>query len=412
MRAPDAKTWVRVALVLVAAAFVAYMILIPAVDAILSSFREQPKKIIQIQNDMTLAEKIRLRTIEGVTAFWFFAFGAAIGSFLNVVVYRMPMGESLVFRRSRCPMCGTQISGRDNVPILGWLMLGGRCRTCGDSISLRYPTIELIVGSLFLLLYFAELISGGMNLPIRRPNDYAGVVWIIFYTKWDLVTIYLFHCAMLSLLLALALIDLDGKRLPMKSLVLFGLLLAVPACLFPQLLLVKLPLQSFGASMPTWAQPLVTVLAGAAFGLLGAIAISAAIRQAAFAGSQFGAGLVLIGICLGWQAVLASLVITLVLKLGAILVGKWGVRERLPEEAFADLPQVGGDAVDAEAVGAEPVDAGAVDEEAVEREANATLVSNRVPTRVRALSLPLSMYLFIAAAIHQFAWRWLFPFMG
>ena len=397
MRAPDAKTWVRVALVLAVVAFVTYMILIPAGDAILSSFRGQPKKILQIQNELTLAENIRLRTIEGVTAFWFFAFGAAIGSFLNVVVYRMPMGESLVFKRSRCPMCGTQISGRDNVPILGWLMLGGRCRTCGGSIPLRYPAIELIVGSLFLLLYYAELISGGANLPIRRPNDYAGVVWIIFYTKWDLVAIYLFHCSMLSILLALALIDLDGKRLPMKSLTLFGLLLAIPACLFPQLLLVRVPLQSFGTPMPTWAQPLATVLVGALFGLLSTIAISGAIRQAAFAETHFGAGLMLIGSCLGWQAVLASLLITLVLKLGAFLVGKWGTRDRLPEESFAELPQL-----DEEGGNARVVD----------EEANATMDPNLGQVHVRTLIFPLSMFLFIAAAIHQVVWSWLFHFIG
>ena len=120
MKVPDAKAWVRIALVLLAIAFVTYMVFIPTVDAILSSFREKPKKIMQLQNDMTLAEQVRLRTIEGVTAFWFFAYGAAIGSFLNVVVYRMPRGESLVLKRSRCPMCGTQIAGRDNIPILGW----------------------------------------------------------------------------------------------------------------------------------------------------------------------------------------------------------------------------------------------------------------------------------------------------
>lgn len=86
MKLPDAKAWVRIALILPAVAFVTYMVFISTVDAILSSFREKPKKIMQLQNDMTLAEQVRLRTIEGVTAFWFFAYGAAIGPSQSTVV--------------------------------------------------------------------------------------------------------------------------------------------------------------------------------------------------------------------------------------------------------------------------------------------------------------------------------------
>jgi leader peptidase (prepilin peptidase)/N-methyltransferase len=394
MKVPDAKAWVRIALVLLAVTFVTYMVFIPTVDAILSSFREKTKKIMQVQNDMTFSEQIRFRTIEGMTAFWFFAYGAAIGSFLNVVVYRMPLGESLAFKRSRCPMCGTQISGRDNIPILGWLMLGGRCRACGVAISLRYPTIELIVGLLFLLLYFVELISGGVNLPIRRPNDYAGVVWIIFYTKWDMVTIYLFHCAMLSMLLALALIDLDGKRLPLKSLILFALLLAVPACLFPHLLLVKIPVSSFGVAMPTWAQAPATILGGAIAGLFGAIAIAFAVwRGASRVEIHFVLGLMLVGISLGWQAVLETLVITVILKLGWSIVSRWSPRKELPDSVNSEVSDIEDT------------------KSALEPELEGVNLRSDMgsdPTRVRGRSLQLSMFLFNAAVIHQVAWRWVF----
>ena len=397
MKVPDAKAWVRIALVLLAIAFVTYMVFIPTVDAILSSFREKPKKIMQLQNDMTLAEQVRLRTIEGVTAFWFFAYGAAIGSFLNVVVYRMPRGESLVLKRSRCPMCGTQIAGRDNIPILGWLMLGGRCRACGVAISLRYPTIELIVGLLFLLLYFVELISGGVNLPIRRPNDYAGVVWIIFYTKWDLVTIYLFHCAMLSMLLALALIDLDGKRLPMKSLILFALLLAVPAGLFPHLLLVKIPVSSFGVALPTWAQAPATIVVGAIAGLFGAIAIAFAfLRDFRRVEIHFVLGLMLVGVSLGWQAVLETLVITLILKLGWSLVSRWSPRKELPDAVNSEVSDL-----------EETKSALELDLEGVNLRRDMGLD----PTRVCGRNLQLSMFLFNAAVIHQVIWRWWFDFL-
>jgi leader peptidase (prepilin peptidase)/N-methyltransferase len=70
--------------------------------------------------------------------------GAAIGSFMNVCVHRLPHGESVVRPRSHCPSCGTDIPARDNIPILSWLLLRGRCRGCGERISLRYPLVELV----------------------------------------------------------------------------------------------------------------------------------------------------------------------------------------------------------------------------------------------------------------------------
>src|SRR5437588_12624225 len=76
------------------------------------------------------------------------ALGAAIGSFLNVVAYRLPRRESLVRPGSRCPGCGTAIKTYDNVPVLGWLLLRGRCRSCRISISARYPIVEATTAAL------------------------------------------------------------------------------------------------------------------------------------------------------------------------------------------------------------------------------------------------------------------------
>ena len=75
--------------------------------------------------------------------------GLVVGSFLNVVVHRLPKGESLVSPGSRCPSCGTAIRARDNVPVLSWLALGGRCRNCGERISGRYPLVEAATAALF-----------------------------------------------------------------------------------------------------------------------------------------------------------------------------------------------------------------------------------------------------------------------
>ena len=76
--------------------------------------------------------------------------GLAVGSFLNVVIYRVPRKESVVRPRSRCPGCGTQLAERDNIPIVSWVLLRGHCRTCGDPISARYPLVELTTAALFV----------------------------------------------------------------------------------------------------------------------------------------------------------------------------------------------------------------------------------------------------------------------
>ena len=76
--------------------------------------------------------------------------GAAVGSFLNVCIYRWPEGESVVSPRSRCPVCGHEIGWRDNVPVLSWVLLRGRCRGCGTPISVQYPLVELTTALLWL----------------------------------------------------------------------------------------------------------------------------------------------------------------------------------------------------------------------------------------------------------------------
>ena len=92
---------------------------------------------------------------------WAFAVGAVVGSFLNVVIARVPAGESVVRPRSRCPRCRTPISWRDNMPVLSWVLLGGRCRTCRAAISWRYPLVELLGGAAALVSVSRHGLSPG-----------------------------------------------------------------------------------------------------------------------------------------------------------------------------------------------------------------------------------------------------------
>jgi leader peptidase (prepilin peptidase)/N-methyltransferase len=79
-------------------------------------------------------------------------FGVTIGSFLNVVLWRVPRRESIVSPPSHCPVCGTPLAARDLVPVVSWVALRGRCRTCNTAISVRYPLVEFGCGALFALV--------------------------------------------------------------------------------------------------------------------------------------------------------------------------------------------------------------------------------------------------------------------
>ena len=122
-------------------------------------------------------------------SFWFvFAalFGAIVGSFLNVVAYRVPRGLSVVTPRSRCPWCGGGIAARDNLPVIGYLLLRGRCRRCGGPIGWRYPAVEAGMATLFAFVF--------LRFGTRPQALVAGLL--------------------VSLLAALALIDVDHLVLP------------------------------------------------------------------------------------------------------------------------------------------------------------------------------------------------------
>lgn len=139
-----------------------------------------------------------------MTAFlvgWCAVLGLLVGSFLNVVIWRVPRDESIVHPRSRCPRCGNQLRTVDNLPVLSWLFLRGKCHFCGEPISARYPLVELLTGVLF------------------------GVTAAKFGFDWALPA----FLVLVAGLIALSGIDLDHKRLPIK--VLYPVLFAVAALL-------------------------------------------------------------------------------------------------------------------------------------------------------------------------------------
>lgn len=107
--------------------------------------------------------------------------GLVIGSFLNVVIHRLPLGESVVRPRSRCPHCGHQLSGLENVPVISWLALRGKCRECGAPISPRYPLIELATGMLYV-----AVVAAAWDDPARIALGLMLVTALVPITAIDL----------------------------------------------------------------------------------------------------------------------------------------------------------------------------------------------------------------------------------
>jgi leader peptidase (prepilin peptidase)/N-methyltransferase len=236
--------------------------------------------------------------------------GACIGSFLNVVAWRLPRQESLLWPASHCPRCGTPLAWHDNLPVLGWLLLRGRCRHCHQRIAFRYPLVELLTAGLWLAVLQARPEAMG-PAPQILPLLLAG---------WLLV----------SWLVPLVLIDLDQLWLP-EPLCRWGLLLglAVTALLgFPQ-----------GAALGRLL--LLEHLLAAALGLLGFEAVSA-LAEKALGKPALGLGdaklAALMGAWLGLRGL--ALAVALAVLLGALvgglarLLGRLGAGQPFPFGPF------------------------------------------------------------------------------
>src|SRR5215510_11637265 len=105
-------------------------------------------------------------------------FGAIIGSFLNVVVHRVPIDESIVFPNSRCPSCGAAIAFYDNIPVLSYLFLGAKCRKCKEHISFRYPAVELLTALLFVGVAWHDKLSVALPFDLVLSSALLALVFI------------------------------------------------------------------------------------------------------------------------------------------------------------------------------------------------------------------------------------------
>jgi len=267
---------------------------------------------------------------------WLFCLGATVGSFLNVVIYRLPRKKNLAHPGSYCPRCGHPIRLSDNIPILSWLWLGGRCRDCRGAISPRYFAVELTVASTFVLVLAAEhfLPPGSLGFPTRRrltPLD-----------TWPFWSMYLMHLVLVTTLIAAILIRADGFPVPVR---LYFPTLAV-SCFVPLLWpeIRSMPALANGALAP-WQTATIDGLAGLcagfAMGLGGYLAIH---RSRGLAPIALGCSL---GVVLGWQrAMIWSLPILLVAAMASYSLARFA-RSDLPNEPVPASDHIASPAADA-----------------------------------------------------------------
>jgi leader peptidase (prepilin peptidase)/N-methyltransferase len=255
---------------------------------------------------------------------WLFVLGGAVGSFLNVVIYRLPLGMSLLRPGSHCPACKQPIRWFHNLPILGWLILRGRCRDCRAKIPARYPLVEAFTAGLFVLLGALEYLWEGANLPvpIEGPLQLCGIC--------------AYHLLLLCTLLAAALIEADGQRVPLR-LVLPALLVGWSA---PLVWVGLHPVPASWAFLDGWTAGLLDGTSGLAAGLLLGWLASHLSAPEQKPGMILGPACV--GLFLGWQAIVVLTAVTLAIHLPLSAVSRLLPRvRRIPPTVWLALAALG-----------------------------------------------------------------------
>jgi leader peptidase (prepilin peptidase)/N-methyltransferase len=261
--------------------------------------------------------------MENIPSYFFgivvFIFGLLIGSFLNVVIYRLPIGESIVLPSSHCPACDAAISWYDNIPLVSYAILRGRCRSCRMQISAIYPVVELLVACLYLLLFI-----------IHRDQVVTGT-WLPLLG--DIVFV--------SLIVPLVFIDLRYKILP-NAITYPGLAcLLMLRALAPDPWILSHTPSPFGPGAPVWALSMFGSLLGAVVGG-GSLWLVREVYYRLRHVEGMGLGdvkmMLMVGAFLGWQLTLLTIFIGSLLGslVGILLIAfrGGGMKTQIPFGVF------------------------------------------------------------------------------
>ncbi len=237
-----------------------------------------------------------------------FIYGLIIGSFVNVLIFRIPQGKSIVTPPSACTNCGSRLTPLDLVPVFSYVFLRGKCRHCGTRISPRYPLVELITAGVFVILYYKY----GLSVP------------------------FFAFAFLMTLLIAIFFIDIDHRIIP-NGLVLIAL--AGGLLLFIYNILSPMP-EVFGDSK--WWTPLAGLLPGSGFLLVVAILGSLIYKTDDAMGMGDVKLMAPIGMFLGWKLCLIALFISVILGgVLSLLLMVTGIKKRKDTVAFGPFIVIG-----------------------------------------------------------------------
>jgi leader peptidase (prepilin peptidase)/N-methyltransferase len=159
-----------------------------------------------------------------------FIFGAMVGSFLNVCIARLPLEKSFIWPGSRCGHCFQPIRWYDNIPLVSYWVLRGKCRTCGSTFSIRYFFVELLTGMLFVGLFYLEIFMNVHELDVIKFNQFMVRNGI---PPWQALVIFGFHAILMSFLLVASFCDFDRQTIPLSLTVTGTVIGLIGAVLFP-----------------------------------------------------------------------------------------------------------------------------------------------------------------------------------
>lgn len=270
-------------------------------------------------------------TMSATIGAWFVAVGASIGSFLNVVAYRLPLGRT-VGGHSGCPYCCSAIARGDNVPVLAWIKLRGRCRTCRLPISAQYPLVEFLVAMIFLFVFATEIARNGANLPIERA--FQASIYQNGVTS-TLILRMVSYLALLCGLVATGLIVLKRQTVPLRLFACSLFPLVISAVSDPAATVVLWRSAKSLGPIDGRIQAVATVGLGLLAGAIVAWLLSWILYRPGQSARAWIAGLAIASAVVGWQGVLPLTV----LMLASWLVGRFLFR-RFADRLAVDDPAV------------------------------------------------------------------------
>ena len=312
---------------------------LPALSGTLVEAGYMPTWLMSAMGSLAVAQTWVMRVF---VVGWIFFFGSCFASFLNVVAWRVPRGRG-INGSSHCPHCDVQLSMRDNIPVLGWLRNRGRCRACKTPITVRYLIVEITLGVVTLGLVALGVFWGGVNLPVGIGHDFRFAMLHNMVTdpEYSLIGITGFHLILVFGLFTAAVVRSEGLAVPVSIVGVVGVFGLIFAGVFPRAIVMDY-LGNTGQLVRFAENWRLTLGLGALAGLVLGFALDQVVwfngpycsvdevdnlvevtdvNKSVWSIADGIASLPLVGLFLGWQAVVSVVVLLVLMLPFRMLVG-------------------------------------------------------------------------------------------